>query len=612
MNSIGRVVSVSYDRLIFEVSDFEKLIYNFKGEIYIAQGVIDYVTIKSQFGDKFVYQVVRVEDKEIKIVNDEKSKFDYVGRFECVPVGILENDKINFNLKNYPFLQDRVYLSSDEDLQKIFSIEKRETSILLGAIQDKYDAQINLNKLITHHSAILGNTGSGKSTTVRKIIKEIATKETSNLYLNIFDIHNEYSQIDGVNNIDVLKDFSIKIESLELQDWLNLIKPSELVQLPVVQTALKLAYCLSEGKLDREKLSCFIAYNLYHNQQSDAVAKRSKIIGILEGTGISTEKYNSQFGNFSQKDEQDFKSSLYTNMYKSHSEITKEIENASYTINSFEALFEALNFVFLLEECQGNTQARGYSATLETRIKHIQFRYGTLFKVKKVISVKYIKDAKQVFFTKNIKDIKDAKQVKITKGIKDAKQVKITTYNVSGLDDDLLLFFTTYMLKKEFKRSSEKDIKDRDVNLFIFEEAHRYISKLNENSLFGEVEVFKKIAREGRKFGYFLMLSSQRPSELSSTVLSQCNNYLIHRIKNNVDLEYLLKTIPYINKNQLTRFSYLPTGTAFIVGELYPIPVEVEVDGEGEIDITVTPQVKFKGKSKVLKQSERSDDEKSE
>lgn len=582
MNSIGRVVSVSYDRLIFEVSDFEKLIYNFKGEIYIARGVIDYVTIKSQFGDKFVYQVVRVEDKEIKIVNDEKSKFDYVGRFECVPVGILENDKISFNLKKYPFLQDRVYLSSDEDLQKVFSIEKRETSILLGTIQDKYDAQINLNKLITHHSAILGNTGSGKSTTVRKIIKEIATKETSNLYLNIFDIHNEYSQIDGVNNIDVLEDFSIKIESLELQDWLNLIKPSELVQLPVVQTALKLAYCLSEGKLDREKLSCFIAYNLYHNQQSDAVAKRSKIIGILEGTGISTEKYNSQFGNFSQKDEQDFKSSLKSKMYVSHSEITKEIENARYTINSFADLFEALNFIFLLEECQGNTQARGYSATLETRIKHIQFRYGSLFKVKK----------------------EDSDEV--------AKQSKITVYNVSGLDDDLLLFFTTYMLKKEFKNSSEKEIKDRDVNLFIFEEAHRYISKLNENSLFGEVEVFKKIAREGRKFGCFLLLSSQRPSELSSTVLSQCNNYLIHRIKNNVDLEFLLKTIPYINKNQLTRFSYLPTGTAFIVGELYPIPVEVAVDGEDEKDITVTPQVKFKGKSKVLKQSERSDYEKSE
>ena len=411
MNSIGRVVLVSYDRLVFEVSDFEKLIYNFKGEIYIAQGVIDYVTIKSQFGDKFVYQVVKVEDKEIKIVNDEKSKFDYVGRFECVPVGILENDKINFNLKKYPFLQDRVYLSSDEDLQKVFSIEKRETSILLGTIQDKYDAQINLNKLITHHSAILGNTGSGKSTTVRKIIKEISTKETSNLYLNIFDIHNEYSQIDGVNNIDVLEDFSIKIESLELQDWLNLIKPSELVQLPVVQTALKLANCLTENKLDREKLSCFIAYNLYHNQQSDAVAKRTKIIGILQNTSIDTTMYDARFGNFNgSTGETTFKSNLQSKMYGSHSKITKEIENARYTINSFADLFEALNFVFLLEECQGNTQARGYSGTLETRIKHIQLRYGSLFKAK------------------------------IDESDEEEKQSKITVYNVSGLDDDLLLF----------------------------------------------------------------------------------------------------------------------------------------------------------------------------
>ena len=584
MNSIGRVVSVSYDRLIFEVSDFEKLIYNYNGEIYIAQGVIDYVTIVSQFGEKFIYQVIRVEDKEIQIVKDEKSKFDYIRRFECVPIGIIENGKINFNLKKYPFLQDKVYLSSDSELRTVFSIEKSGSSIPIGTIQNKYEAQINLNKLLTHHSAIIGNTGSGKSTTVRKIIKEISTKETSNLYLNVFDIHNEYSQIDGVNNIDVLEDLSIKIESLELQDWLNLIKPSELVQLPVVQTALKLANCLSESKLDREKLNCFIAYNLYFNQQSDAVAKRAKIIGVLEGTGIRTDKYNSQYGNLSPKDEEDFKNSLKKKMYN-HLEITKMIENASYTIKSFEDLFEALDFVFLLEECQGNTQARGYSATLETRIKHIQFRYGTLFKVKKV---------------------------KSAKDIENAKQLKITIYNVSDLDDDLLLFFTTYILKKEFTKSSEKDINDRDVNLFIFEEAHRYISKLNENSLFGEVEVFKKIAREGRKFGCFLMLSSQRPSELSSTVLSQCNNYLIHRIKNNVDLEYLLKTIPYINKNQLTRFSYLPTGTAFIVGELYPIPVEVDVDGEDEKDITVTPQVKFKGKSKALKESERSDDEKSE
>ncbi|UXT70614.1 ATP-binding protein [Staphylococcus aureus] len=136
-------------------------------------------------------------------------------------------------------------------------------------------------------------------------------------------------------------------------------------------------------------------------------------------------------------------------------------------------------------------------------------------------------------------------------------------------------------------------MKDRLVNVFVFEETHRYISKLKETSQFHEVEVFKKIAREGRKFGCFLMISSQRPSELSSTVLSQCNNYIIHRIKNNVDLEYLLNTIPYINKFQLNRFSYLPTGTAYIVGELFPISVEIEIFEEFSKNITVTPEIVY-------------------
>ena len=136
------------------------------------------------------------------------------------------------------------------------------------------------------------------------------------------------------------------------------------------------------------------------------------------------------------------------------------------------------------------------------------------------------------------------------------------------------------------------EFKSRAVNVFVFEEAHRYISKIRENSMFHEVEIFKRIAREGRKFGCFLFLSSQRPSELSSTVLSQCNNYIIHRIKNNIDLEYLLKTIPYINANQLSRFSYLPTGTAFVVGELFPIPVEVKIDLENDSNVTETPQIR--------------------
>ncbi|HFR3757011.1 TPA: ATP-binding protein [Streptococcus suis] len=561
MNSIGKVVSVSYDRLIFEVSDFEKLNYNFKGQIYLAKGVIDYVTIKNRFDERFIYQVVKVSDKELPLSTDESAKFSYSGNFECVPIGMIKNDFVEFNLKKYPFLQDKVYLTTLEEFNIIFNEDKLKHSLSLGLIEGRYVAKIDPNKLLTHHSAILGNTGSGKSTTVRKIISEINKLDSDNLRLHIFDVHDEYDRLPDVKVINVMEEYGINILNLEHQDWLNLLKPSELVQLPVIEMALKIANCLLIESVDESWLKCFIAYNLYTNQQTDAVTKRTKIIGILNGTGIDTSKYSSQFGNFVPVDEKKFLDDLLeaTKGEVEYSYLSSKIEKANYQVDSFENLLIALNYVFLLEESKGNSQARAYSGTLETRIKNIQTRYSKLFE-------------------------NEEKSV-------DSKAV---VYSVSEMDDDLLLFFTTYVLKKEFSKNKSLALKQRAVNVFILEEAHRYISKIKENSQFHEVEVFKKIAREGRKFGCFLLLSSQRPSELSSTVLSQCNNYIIHRIKNNVDLEYLIQTIPYINKNQLSRFSYLPTGTAFLLGELFPIPVEVEVFEESSLNVTTTPQVIFK------------------
>ena len=561
MNSIGKVVSVSYDRLIFEVSDFEKLNYNFKGQIYLAKGVIDYVTIKNRFDERFIYQVVKVSDKELPLSTDESAKFSYSGNFECVPIGMIKNNFVEFNLKKYPFLQDKVYLTTLEEFNIIFNEDKLKNSISLGLIEERYIAKIDPNKLLTHHGAILGNTGSGKSTTVRKIISEINKMNSDNLRLHIFDVHDEYGRLPDVEVINVLEDYGINILSLEHQDWLNLVKPSELVQLPVIEMALKIANCLLTETIDESWLKCFIAYNLYTNQQTDAVTKRTKIIGILNGTGIDTSKYSSQFGNFSPVDEKKFLVDLLeaTNGEVEYIYLSPKLEKANYKVDSFENLLMALNYVFLLEESKGNSQARAYSGTLETRIKNIQTRYSKLF------------ENEEKSFDSNT-----------------------VVYSVAEMDDDLLLFFTTYVLKKEFSMNKSIALRQRAVNVFILEEAHRYISKIKENSQFHEVEVFKKIAREGRKFGCFLLLSSQRPSELSSTVLSQCNNYIIHRIKNNVDLEYLLQTIPYINKNQLSRFSYLPTGTAFLVGELFPIPVEVEVFEESYSNATTTPQVIFR------------------
>ena len=568
MHSIGKVISVSYNNLVFEVSNFSKLNYNFGGYTYIAKGIVDYVTVVNDINQKFIYQVVKAEDKEHPLSKVENSKLEYTGKFDCIPIGIIQNGKIEFNMKHYPSLRDKVYLTSEEEYNLIFSVEDSTESISLGLIEEKYIAQINLSKIFNHHGAILGNTGSGKSTTIRQIISETQKHSTKNLHLHVFDVHDEYSHINDIEKIDVLNDFKINIENMDLQDWINLVKPSDLVQLPILQTALKLADGIRNNWISKIWLKCYVAHTLYSYVQTDAVARRTKIINILRETGIDTSGYSSQFANFSGTAEENFLKALIQKMDSEHPGETEysflhtQLEASEYKTTSFEDLLNGLEFSFLLEECKGNAQARSHCGTLETRIKSIQARYSSLLSS-----------------NGDVTPISDS---------------QIIVYSVSNLDDDLLLFFSSYLLKNIFDKNKQLPLEKRDVNIFILEEAHRYISKSRETSSFQEIERFKKIAREGRKFGCFLFLSSQRPSELSSTVLSQCNNYLIHRIKNNLDLDYMLKTIPYIDSNQLTRISYLPTGTAFIVGELFPIPVEVKVFENTSDSVSTTPEILFK------------------
>ena len=571
MYSIGKVSFVSFDKLSFEITDFDKLEFNNKGNFYFAKGILDFVTIINSQNEKFIYQVERIEDKEKILSTSENSKFNYAAKVICNPIGIIKNNKINFDMRSYPFLQNKVYLASNDEYQIIFDT-KSNNSIYLGLINEQFSAKFDINKLLTIHSAVLGNTGSGKSTTIRQILNEIEKYDYENLKIHVFDVHNEYNNLNGSNVINVLEDYQINLDELELQDWVNLIKPSDLVQLPILQRALKLTDALSKQRITRSQLNCFCAYNEYHfNSEGGVAIAKVKYLLQHELTIRHKDEMYLNFGNrLELKKEEEFKADLkkqFEVVGKTGVSIDfdiylqDKIEQSDYKTSSFKSLKESLNYVFLLEESKGNNRARANSGTMETRLVTIDEHYNKLFKVKE----------------------------------KDNEEHLINVYDVSMLDDDLLLFFSTYLCKKIFNESQHIQFADRDVNVFFLEEAHRYISRSKDNSQLYEIEIFKKIAREGRKFGCFLYLSSQRPSELSSTVLSQCNNYLLHRIKNNIDLEYMSKTIPYITTNQLKRLSFLPTGVTYAVGELFPIPVEIKVNEPPKnTDVTSTPKIRFK------------------
>jgi len=119
--------------------------------------------------------------------------------------------------------------------------------------------------------------------------------------------------------------------------------------------------------------------------------------------------------------------------------------------------------------------------------------------------------------------------------------------------------------------------------VIVMEEAHNFIKRYNESS--EEIsasqlctESFEKIAREGRKFGLSLTLSSQRPSELSPTVLSQCNTFLLHRIVNDRDQELVRRLVPDNIGGLLQELPILPTRKAILLGWASPLPILVEMN----------------------------------
>jgi hypothetical protein len=111
----------------------------------------------------------------------------------------------------------------------------------------------------------------------------------------------------------------------------------------------------------------------------------------------------------------------------------------------------------------------------------------------------------------------------------------------------------------------------------ILEEAHRYISERPSRFAIDAGITFQRIAKEGRKYGVFLMVASQRPSELSKTVLSQCNNFIIHRIQNPDDLSQIKQMTPFISETVLKRLPSLPKQHALIFGSAVKIPITFRV-----------------------------------
>ena len=653
---IGRVISVDSFKIMIELDE------NIKGthksgyyDIYEVAKVNSYVIVPIG-SDKIVALITRVktfEDSEIEKstggIRFSKSKRHLIATMLGT---ITEENRYEEGIYNYPVLDNPVWYIIKEDLEKIFdSSSKKDVDCQKdfylpigknGSFKD-YDIKINPNKFFTKHSAILGNTGSGKSCTVTSILQSLFNYNYSkeidkenklkNATIIIFDTNGEYkSAFEECENINA---FTISEEGMKVPYWFMnyedfeyLFEPSAGTQAPILKKALgllknekilelkektkefdiehllKLKNICSASSNTRKE---YIFYQIESYSENDIVKNNKKLEELI--SSITKEKnqlmkLNNTYING------DVSLSLFRELDEELNKVLEKLfikETKSYQNIDLPKFFDFSELIDKgLDEAiesidENKNRYREYVSSLKLRLASFMsdmrkaepliFNESSLYSDEKInnyleIFFKYIFGDKDIIDGNLFSEYKKKDEKKLDKKnqiiILDLSLLPFELLEtITGLIGRLILEFTQRINKVE----KYKDKRGKYPIALILEEAQNYIPEVDKNGKKSITKkVFEKIAREGRKFGVSLIVSSQRPSELSKTILSQCNTFIVHKLQNPEDQRYIRQIVSSANEELLNQLPILPQQHAIIMGEAVRTPSQVRIN-----DITKKP-----------------------
>lgn len=455
-----------------------------------------------------------------------------------------------------------------------------------STIYKNYDVKLPIDSMFGNHLAIIGNTGSGKSCGVTRILQNLfieCTNKPKNSHFVIFDAYGEYTHaFDGLDvNTKVytaVKESALDLglilppNFLEVDDLAILLGVTETDQLPVLEKTLKLVYIFtsSDEKVIEYK-NDIIAKCLLDILTSGKSGSqmRDQIIAVL--THYKTDSLNLETIVHTPGYDRTLKQCLLIDdrgkinamelITKFLSEFTKlnlnEIiidKNYTYSLND---LYYALEFALMSEGTINSTLSYSKNNILKNRLQTIiNSKYKSIFEVNEYVTKEeYISK----FFTKN------------------EENAPLIIINLSTVDDRFAKILTKLFTKLFFTYTTTLNKRASFPVNIILEEAHRYVQNDNDINIIG-YNIFDRITKEGRKYGTLLTFITQRPSELSSTALSQCSNFVIFRIFHPKDFEIVKSISTNVDSENLEKLKTLNSGTSLVFGTGFKIPLLVSFD----------------------------------
>lgn len=505
-----------------------------------------------------------------------------------------------------------------------------------------FQIKINPDKFFGKHAAILGNTGSGKSCTLASILQSLFHhkyngQKIQNAHFIILDTNGEYKNAFNLSEDDKVNPLAINKDGLKIPHWFMnyddldyLFEPTAGSQAPILKRAVGLAKSAISTDTPHKTLSKFqIARinSLLSSLQEDNYKMKTCLMDDLDSVlkMFQDEKAKS-------------KSDIYDELIKTLNELTKgkgtlatnekgylkgsaDVSIISSTLPKLQELLDKFiaeknvastsenrnldlpifyNFSDLLsmyfdvairEQETSSDRLTEYVSTLKMRMQS----FKDDMRIASPLMMDATEDIEEVLvkfiafvlgdFCKVYKSGDTDIYTQYAKSIDDS-QISESTNQVTILDMSLLpsevLETITGLVGRiilEFvSRFNETDRGSMPI-VMVLEEAQNYIPEINKKDRTSiSRKIFERIAREGRKYGLSLVISSQRPSELSKTVLSQCNSFIIHRLQNPDDQQYIRKLVSSASSEVLNQLPILPQQHAVILGDAVRTPVMARIN----------------------------------
>jgi hypothetical protein len=522
-------------------------------------------------------------------------------------------------VESYPTVGDPVLLPTQRQLRAIVeSGENRRVKIGISPLAANAEVKIDPDKLFGRHLAVLGNTGSGKSCSVAGLIRwsmEAARKARNgadpNARFIVLDPNGEYSK--AFEGLGKVRAFAVEpkpdsgIEQLQVPlwfwnsaEWSGFTQASAKTQRPTLIQALR---TVRDGSSDTAVTPSHDMRRFLRTLVSIIQIERNsgrpwagfphpknfleKIKKWQEGLQSDASFIANEIATLAAlKDKISEFSIARSGQYPTYEFTRTEIDEFLLLTQNAHSAFggsdsdilpidadvpRAFTGDQLIRSVEANAELLGVSEYVDTM----------LMRIRTILS-----DSRMKTVTGVDQSVTLDGWLANTIGDNQASNGTVTIIDLSLVPPEVVHIVTAVIARMTLEALQRYRNLNQGKTLptvLVMEEAHTFIKRYNDdtenqNSSAICCQVFEKIAREGRKFGLGLVLSSQRPSELSPTVLSQCNSYLLHRISNDRDQELVQKLVPDNLRGLLRDLPSLPSRHAILLGWASELPVLVQMN----------------------------------